>query len=74
MPSPAQRDTPGLAANGAGQLTAVNVDTYKSELRDSDRFIGERASRRAFTAILEDWRERLRQNGEDPVDEPAKDR
>jgi hypothetical protein len=70
MPSPAQRDTPGLAANGAGQLTAVTVDTYNSGLRDSDGFIGDRASRRAFSAILEDWRERLRQNGDDPIDEP----
>jgi predicted NBD/HSP70 family sugar kinase len=49
------------------------IDSYNVELRDKEGFLGDRASNRAFRAILEDWRERLRQcGGEDPVgDEPS---
>jgi predicted NBD/HSP70 family sugar kinase len=54
------------------QLPAVVIDSYNVELRDKEGFLGDRASNRAFRAILEDWRERLRENGEDPVgDEPS---
>jgi hypothetical protein len=45
-------------------LPAVTVDTYNEELRDDDGFVGDRASRRAFRAILADWRDRLKENGE----------
>jgi predicted NBD/HSP70 family sugar kinase len=48
-------------------LPSVTVDTYNEELRDEDGFVGDRASGRAFRAILDDWRERLAQNGEDPL-------
>jgi predicted NBD/HSP70 family sugar kinase len=51
------------------QLPAVIIDSYNVELRDKEGFLGDRASNRAFRAILEDWRERLRENGEDPVGE-----
>ena len=54
------------------QLPAVTIDSYNVELRDKEGFLGDRASNRAFRAILEDWRERLREHGEDPVgDEPS---
>jgi predicted NBD/HSP70 family sugar kinase len=54
------------------QLPAVTIDSYNVELRDKEGFLGDRASNRAFRAILEDWRERLRDNGDDPVgDEPS---
>jgi hypothetical protein len=42
-------------------LPSVTVDTYNEELRDEDGFVGDRASGRAFRAILDDWRERLAQ-------------
>lgn len=48
-------------------LPSVIVDTYNEELRDEDGFVGDRASGRAFTAILDDWRERIAQHGEDPL-------
>ena len=48
-------------------LPSVVVDSYNVELRDDDGFIGDRASNRAFRALLEDWRERLRDGGEDPL-------
>ena len=57
----------GLAGHGAGQLTAVHIDAYNAELQDDDGFIGDRASGRAFRATLEDGRERVRQDNEDPL-------
>ena len=59
--------TPGLAGHGAGRLAAVHIDTYNAELQDEDGFIGDRASGRAFRAILEDGRERVRRDDEDPI-------
>src|ERR1700742_233241 len=58
---------PALLAHGAEQLSLVTVDTYNAELRTSDGFIGDRASKRAFQAILDDWRERVAQGGSDPL-------
>jgi hypothetical protein len=58
--------TPPLS-HGGRVLPAVTVDTYNEELRDDDGFVGDRASRRAFRAILADWRERLKEQGEDPL-------
>lgn len=65
-----QGKDPAVAAvlsHGARVLPAVTVDTYNEELRDSEGFVGDRASGRAFRAILDDWRERLVKTlGEDP--------
>src|SRR5713101_927606 len=52
--------------HGAAVLPAVSVDTYNTALREADGFVGDRASKRAFTEILTDWRERLARLGEDP--------
>lgn len=56
--------TPGHAELS---LASVTVDTYNEELRDEDGFVGDRASGRAFRAILDDWRDRIAQHGEDPL-------
>jgi hypothetical protein len=65
---------PSVLAHGGRVLPAVTVDTYNEELRDEDGFVGDRASGRAFRAILEDWREKLRAQGEDPFgDMPTQD-
>ena len=58
-----------LPGHGAAQLPAVALDTYNAELRDPQGFVGDRASKRAFQAILEDWRERLRRVDDDPLGE-----
>ena len=55
-----------LLGHGAEQLSLVTVDAYNAELRSSEGFVGDRASKRAFLAIFDDWRERVRQAGEDP--------
>ena len=57
---------PSLLAHGAEQLSLVIVDAYNAELRSSEGFVGDRASKRAFMAIIDDWRERVSQAGEDP--------
>jgi hypothetical protein len=65
----AQAVAPSVLAHGARVLPNVTVDTYNEELRDEEGFVGDRASGRAFRAILEDWREKLRALGEDPFGE-----
>jgi predicted NBD/HSP70 family sugar kinase len=52
-------------------LPSVTVDTYNEELRDEDGFVGDRASGRAFRAILDDWRDRIAQHGDDPLGKKA---
>ena len=63
-------DTPPPGHNGphgATTLPRVRVDSYNLELRHKDGFIGDRASKRAFAGILEDWREKFRRMDDDPL-------
>lgn len=69
MPDQQAMTSAPLTGHGAAQLTSVLVDTYNAELRDDEGFIGDRASKRAFQAIVDDWRERLRKISEDPLGE-----
>ena len=58
---------PPLLAHGSDQLSSVVVDAYNAEMRSADGFVGDRASKRAFQSILDDWRERVSKSGEDPL-------
>jgi len=63
-----------LGSHGAARLPLVEVVTYNEELRDAEGFIGDRASNRAFRAILDEWRDRMRSLGEDdPLGERPSD-
>lgn len=63
-----------VIGQGCRVLPAVTVDTYNEELREAEGFVGDRASGRAFRRILEDWRNRLAEMGEDPFgDTPTHD-
>ncbi len=64
--APAELPPPIPLDHGSRVLPAVTVDTYNEELRDDEGFVGDRASRRAFRAILADWRDRLKEHGDDP--------
>jgi predicted NBD/HSP70 family sugar kinase len=65
---------PSPTVHGSAQLASVIVETYNAELRDAEGFVGDRASNRAFRAILEEWRDRLSEMGEDPLgDTPTAD-
>jgi hypothetical protein len=74
MPDQPATNSAPLAGHGAAQLTSVFVDNYNAELRDTEGFLGDRASKRAFQAIVDDWRERLRKVGEDPLGETPTDK
>ena len=66
--------TPALGRHGAARLPAVDVDSYNLELKDDEGFLGDRASRKAFHSILENWRKPLRKLGADPFgDTPSQD-
>jgi hypothetical protein len=58
--------TAGIGRHGAERLPSVDIDSYNSEIRDEDGFLGDRASKGAFQDILEGWRKALRKAGEDP--------
>ena len=61
-------------AHAAGELPSVHVDDYNIELANDDGFIGDRVSKGAFRDLVEDWREKLRQVGDDPLgDVPSRD-
>lgn len=63
-----------LGCHGARELPPVRVEAYNAELRDRRGFVGDRASNRAFRTILDEWRERLRELGDDPLGEtPSRD-
>jgi len=65
---------PAIVAHGASVLPAVELDSYNAELKDEDSFIGDRANRRAFCRIIENWRKPLREQGDDPFgDEPSEE-
>lgn len=60
-----------LVGHGALELPSVTVTSYNLELRDKDGFIGDKASKRAFSSTLDDLRKRLRKVGDDPLGEVA---
>src|SRR5882672_7138153 len=65
---------PTTAIHGARRLPAVDVDSYNIESRDDEGFLGDRASKKAFRAILDNWRKVVRKRGEDPFgDEPTEE-
>jgi hypothetical protein len=70
---PEQATAPPIAVHGASRLPSVTVDSYNVELKDDEGFLGDRASKGAFRAILENWRKPLRKNGDDPFGEEPSD-
>ncbi|OQW55307.1 MAG: glucokinase [Proteobacteria bacterium SG_bin9] len=61
----------GIGKHGATKLPSVEIDSYNIELKDEGKFLGDRASKRAFQEILERWRKPLRKEGEDPFGKAA---
>ncbi|HZP78194.1 MAG TPA: ROK family protein [Pseudolabrys sp.] len=58
--------------HGGARLPAVTVDCYNVETRDEDGFVGDRASKKAFRAMVNELREPLRRDGDDPLgDKPT---
>ncbi|MEA2880383.1 MAG: hypothetical protein QOF14_5579 [Hyphomicrobiales bacterium] len=65
--------TSAVGRHGATTLPAVEIDSCNLELKDDEGFLGDRASRQAFHALLENWRKPLRKLGEDPFGETPSD-
>ncbi len=67
MPDRAER--PHSPPHGAETLPwGVTVDAYNAEIRaEDDSFLGDKASSRAFKAILDYWRAKLQDSDEDPL-------
>ncbi|MDB5568906.1 MAG: glucokinase [Hyphomicrobiales bacterium] len=63
---PARKDD-FASLHGARELPSVTLDSFNLELRTKDGFLGDRASKRAFSRILEEWRDRMRDADEDPL-------
>jgi predicted NBD/HSP70 family sugar kinase len=61
----------GTILHGVEDLPMVTVDAYNAELRDAGGFIGDRASSRAFRAMVDESRERIRGVADDPLGETA---
>jgi predicted NBD/HSP70 family sugar kinase len=58
-----------LPVHGAAQLPLVVVDSYNLEIEDNKGFVGDKASKSAFTRMLDDIRKTLRKSGDDPFDD-----
>src|SRR5581483_6320209 len=67
-------ESPVIPAHGTDQLPEVTVDSYNVELRSEDGFVGDRASKKALRAIIDEWRDRLRATGEDPLGDRPSDK
>lgn len=71
MPADAKAPPP-LIAHGADRLPAVTVDSYNAEIKDNGGFLGDRANKGAFQAILDDLRKPLAKLKADPFgDKPT---
>jgi predicted NBD/HSP70 family sugar kinase len=63
-----------LPTHGAAVLPSVKVDSYNLEVSDEEGFVGDRASKAAFWAIVDRWRKTLQEVDEDPLgDKPSED-
>jgi predicted NBD/HSP70 family sugar kinase len=56
-----------LGAHGAEELPAVILKSYNLEIRDEEGFIGDRASGRAFRALLDEVRAQVSEVTKDPL-------
>jgi hypothetical protein len=68
-----EKDTGPLPSHGARLLPSVEVDSYNLEIEDEEGFVGDRASKSSFAAILDKWRKPLRKLGDDPLGEKPSD-
>jgi len=71
---PSKKAAPPIGPHGAAELPLVHVESYNSEIKDGDGFIGDQACRGAFYDLLEAARKKVRKVGDDPLgDEPGED-
>ena len=56
-----------VVKHGGAELPSVVVDAYNAEIKDGDGFLGDRATNRAFRAVVDEVRRRFAAGGEDPL-------
>ena len=54
--------------HGAAELPAVFIESYSEDIKDKDRYFGERVSNGAFRELFERLRQQLREADADPLD------
>jgi hypothetical protein len=59
--------------HGAQLLPTVEVDSRNLAIEGEERYVGDRARRVSFAAILDKWRKPLRKLGDDPFGEKPSD-
>jgi predicted NBD/HSP70 family sugar kinase len=57
----------GLGTHGAAELPEAILKSYNLELKDEEGFVGDRASGRAFRALLDELRAQVSEVTEDPL-------
>ncbi len=55
-----------VVGHGASRLSSVDIDSFNVETKDEDGFIGDKANKGAFRELLNDWRKKVKAQGEDP--------
>ena len=69
-----QRPGSGFVAHGADELPGVFLKSYNLAIKDEEGFIGDRASGRAFRAVLDEVRAQVKEVTKDPLGKkPTKD-
>ena len=58
---------PPIGNHGSSDLPAVIVESCNLEIRDRKGFIGDRANKSAFLALVDELRQQLSQAGDDPL-------
>jgi predicted NBD/HSP70 family sugar kinase len=70
----AKKSSAPIGVHGSSELPLVTVESYNLEIKDSEGFVGDQASKGAFLELVEDLREKLRDVGDDPLgDKPTED-
>lgn len=62
-----------LPTHGSRLLPSVEVDSYNLEIEDEEGFIGDKASKGAFRRMLDEVRDVLRKDGQDPLGDEDSD-
>ena len=70
---PKKASPPPTGIHGNADLPSVTVESYNVELRDTEGFVGDRASKGAFLALVEEVREQLKEVDDDPLGETPTD-
>ena len=70
---PKKVSPPPTGIHGNADLPSVTVESYNLELRDAEGFVGDRASKGAFLALVEEVREQLKEVDDDPLGETPTD-